>query len=288
MLAQDGQHRAQRRRGEREGDRDEGVHVPDGGEAADTATAATSGRDPRGDGEPPLRANRIAGSISKPARRNTKPRPTLAIRLISGVTSIPRPTGPITIPPRISSMTCGTRCPGSVPTRRGPAPTPQPRRRASQAVQDVHVASTQAEPVGLDGDAVAPRGLCLGPGASLPGTPAAGRWRVPVIGGLTPRGRRRPRPGDGSRARRTRSQLADLLEREVEEVRRRVGSARPAGPRGPRSRWSPVGVGTLPIRSSRSYRRSITWTAVDGWLIAGESACVATSTSCRIPKVGSW
>ena len=32
----------------------------------------------------------------------------------------------------------------------------------------------------------------------------------------------------------------------------------------------------------------MTCTAVDGWLIAGDKAWVATSTSCRIPNVGSW
>ena len=32
----------------------------------------------------------------------------------------------------------------------------------------------------------------------------------------------------------------------------------------------------------------MTCTAVEGWLMAGDSAWVATSTSCRIPKDGSW
>ena len=55
----------------------------------------------------------------------------------------------------------------------------------------------------------------------------------------------------------------------------------------PESTRRPVGSSRLPVMPRRSLMRSMAWTPVVGSLTAGDSARIATSTSCRKPNAGS-
>ena len=87
---------------------------------------------------------------------------------------------------------------------------------------------------------------------------------------------------------RARAVLADLGDRERDDVVPAAGRDDRRSGRASLRRTPSVARSVLPIMRSVSPRWSSTWTAVVGSLTAGESARFAMSTMTLIPKAGSW
>ena len=110
VVPEDRQQRPQCGRGQRQGDRDEGVHEAGGSEQTGDHDRDHGADQPAGHGQPSGPLPEVVRARARSRRAGTgNPDPTLATSTIESGSANPATSGPISTPPTISTTTCGTR-----------------------------------------------------------------------------------------------------------------------------------------------------------------------------------